>query len=47
MVIPIEMTPGQNLLNQIWKSELLIGHYSEIAEPVNAFGMQQNCNFKT
>ena len=37
VVIPIEIIPGQKLPSQIWQSELLIGHYSEITEPVNVF----------
>ena len=43
----MEITPGQKLLSLIWQSELLIGHYSEIIEPVNVFGMQPICNLKT
>ena len=31
------MTHGQKLLSQIWQSELLIEHYSEITELVNVF----------
>ena len=37
VVIPIKIILGQKLLSQIWHSELLFEHYSEITEPVNAF----------
>ena len=41
VVIPIEITPGQKLLSQIWQSELLIGYGSKITEHVNVFSV---CN---
>ena len=40
----VEIAPDQKLLSQIWQSELLMGHYLEITEPVNVFGMQSICN---
>ena len=41
------MSTGQKLLSQIWQSKLLIGHYSEITEPGNVFGMQPTYNLET
>ena len=46
VIILIEIIPGQKLMSQIWQSELLIEHYSEITEPENVFGMQLLCNLK-
>ena len=45
-VIPIEIITGQKLLSQIWQLVLLIGHYSEITEPVNVLAHNQFITYK-